>query len=361
MGTAKFVAAFMATLLVAACGGSSSPAASSSPSPAASSSSGPVAPLNIVIGSATVSYGSVFVALANNLFAKNGVHVNVVDYTGVATGAQQLVAGQIDLSGVVNQALSIAEQGKQTSIISDIANLSGRGYAFLGRPGITSMSQLQSMGTNCTIISLVSGTPLYAYTQKVMKAYNLHCRLITTSAANLSATTVESGGADAGTVVPIDGTTAQANGKGNLLLNPTKMSDADAAKIFPIVYPILTWVGLKDNLQAKRESVIRFERALRQASALMAKTSPDQLAQWCLNNLPLNPFAGSTQTALSAAWTLQLAQFPKGSDAGFISEATWNAELTGIAQDWHLANFDPTAPAVQYKSIVDMSYFNAAK
>jgi ABC-type nitrate/sulfonate/bicarbonate transport system substrate-binding protein len=340
-------------MLVAACGnGGSSSAGGQSGMPT----------LNYAVGSPIVNYGSIWVALANNLFEKNGVKVNIVSYSAQQTAPAQLVSNKIDLiSSAPVQALQIAAGGKQTSIVFALANFNGYFLAFLARPGIKSFADLKAMGSNCTIASQPAGSGTLATDRLVMKAYGLQCKLIQEANISLVATTVEAGQADAGAVTVQDGLTAVGAGKGTLLVDPSTMSDQQAQLISPTTYPVSIVYGLKDTIAQKREAVQKFVKAMHQAESMMLQANPAQLAQWCLNNVPGKPFAGTPQATLEASWAAFMRVAPSSQDGGFISQTSWSDALTGFGNDWGAVNWQPSDKSASYGSVIDMSFFNATK
>src|SRR5262245_42552210 len=77
--------------------------------------------LNVGFGSASVVYGNFTPAWASNLFKKNGLNVNVVNWNTLGTGPAGLVAGQYDLLVTSpTQALAVAQQGKPISAVMNV-------------------------------------------------------------------------------------------------------------------------------------------------------------------------------------------------------------------------------------------------
>jgi ABC-type amino acid transport substrate-binding protein len=78
-----------------------------------------------------------------NLFAKNGLTVNVVSYNTSGTSANLVAAGKVQLQlFTAPLGLELAEHGKQISIVDELSSFNASAMAVIGAKGITSVSQL---------------------------------------------------------------------------------------------------------------------------------------------------------------------------------------------------------------------------
>ncbi len=354
------------SLLIVGCSqGATAPTSGATSGPATAPGNtatlGPVAPLTIAIGTAFAGYAVALEAQSKGLFDKNGVSVNIASYNALTTGTPQLVAGQIDLLLISpSEGVLMAQSGKATSAIFDLWDFNARLAAVLAKPGISSLSQLASLGTNCKLGLTAPGTGFRAYMKAVASTNGIKCQAVElgTPAANLTA--VLAGSIDAGPVQIQDALTAEAAGKGNILVNPSKLSDADAKKIVPQPYASLVVFGLKANLASKRESVTRFLRALVQAAAILPTETSDQIAAGWLQ-LPTAPFGTATQVSLAQAIDVFKPTFPTGPNAGDILQSGWATALSAFVNDWDSPNLDVNGAAAKYENAVDMSFLTAAR
>lgn len=313
--------------------------------------------LNLAIASPALIYGPVWVALAESLFEKNGVKVNVVSTNALTTGPAMLVSGSADLLATTTfLGLRIALEGKQLSLIYNLSNMSMRANAFVAKPSIKSMEQLAAMGTSCRVILLPTGSAGWAIYQGLAAQYKLKCATSTAGTTPLVIAGALSGQFDAALLNPQDAYSAREAGKVNVLLDPMTMGDAEVKQIYRYEHPLSTVFGLRETVAGKREAVVRFVKALRQAGDLIAKMSPQQLAE--MSRRLTEAFGTTPANALAQQWQIQKTMIPA---SGAISEPEWTSLVAAAPLVWGFANLNPAEPALKYGSIIDMSYFNTAK
>ncbi len=318
----------------------------------------PVETLNLAIASSAIVYGPVWIAIADRLFEKNGVQVNVVNTNALTTGSAMLVSGQADL--LVTTAflgLRIATEGKPLSYVINLSNMGARINAFISKPEIKSVEQLAALGDKCRVILLPTGTATWAIYKGVAGKYKLGCSVSSAGTPPLVLASALSGQFDAAMVNPQDAYGARDAGRANVLIDPLVIDDATANQLYPYQHPLSTVLGLRSNLEAKRGAVIRFVRALRQANEKITASTPAQLGEMTVKLTDV--FASTPVSALTQQWQIQKALFPQGPTAGFISASEWNALIAAAPAVWGFANLDPNNPTVRYENIVDMSYFNS--
>ena len=319
----------------------------------------PPATLNLAVASNAVIYGPIWVAMADHLFEKNGVQVKIVSTNALSTSSAMLVSGSADL--VANTAflgLRIATEGKSLVYIMNLNNMSMRVNALVARPGVKTVEDLAAKGEACRVISLTAGTATYAIWQGIAARYNIRCAMSTAGSSPLVLAGALSGQFDAGMVNPQDAYGAQDAGKANIILDPLTISDEQAGQIYPYHHPLSVVMGLRPNLEAKRDAVVRFVRALRQAEVELATKTPEELGE-LTKNLP-EVFGSTPTAALALQYRIQKSLFPSGPDAGFISEAEWSALVQAAPLLWGFANLNSKDPSLDYAKAVDMSFFKAA-
>lgn len=325
--------------------------------PATAQTSKNVQKLTLAVASNSVIYGSVWIALAEDLFRRHGVDVDLVTYNALTTGSAMIASGSVDLVATTAfLGLRIAAEGKPLSYIMNLNNMGARVNAMVTRPTIKSVDQLAAMGERCRVLLLPPGSATWAIYQSAAKRFNLHCVTSTAATTPLVVAGVLSGQFDASFINPQDAYAARDAGKANILVDPLKIDDAFARSIYPYEHPLSVIFGLRDNLQNKRDAVTRFIGALREANEHIASLTPEQLGD-LTKKLP-SVFATTPASALVLQYRIQKSLFPHGPNAGYIPESQWNALLDVAPSLWSVP---ATSPAVRYTNIVDMNYFNAAK
>jgi ABC-type nitrate/sulfonate/bicarbonate transport system substrate-binding protein len=314
--------------------------------------------LNIAFGSASVVYGNFTPAMAKGLFKKNGINVNIVNWNTLGTGPAGLVAGQYDLLVTSPpQAIAVANQGKPISVVMDMTNFSGYFGAMVTKTGITSITQLAGLGSNCTIADPGPGGGIRAFANVAKSVYGLGCSVVGVGSVNTVVAEVSSGQVDAAVMDVTHAEGVQAAGKGTIVINPTKFTAADARAFAPTSYPQIVLFGLRSNLQSKRSLVVKFIRALNQALPYQAKASNTQVAKWSLA-LPGAPFGTTPLSAMVDGVTLARPAWPK---KGSITEAQWDTLLLQLGTGgWEVPNYVAANPTIRYRQMVDNSYYFAA-
>lgn len=324
----------------------------------ATGSSTAATPLKLVlgVGSLSTNYGPYWVAEAKNLFAKNGLDVNVVSYNTSGTTANVVASGKVDLQlFTAPLGLELAEHGKPISVVYELSSFNAQSMSVIGNPSITSIAQLRKLSV-CRIATTAVGTVPYAYAVRYLKAQHLKCQIINESTVAPLLAAVGSGYAQAGIVTYSNALKALAAKQVSLLLNPLKVPKALAKKLVPTEYPSFVVFGLRSAVKKHAEAVTRFVKALREANAILVKTSPKTLGVWTSK---LKAFAGTPAPLLADAWTGTMSQIQTGPNAGYITPDAWKAALEGFKQ-WGLPQYKATDPALSYNQVVDMSFFNNA-
>jgi ABC-type nitrate/sulfonate/bicarbonate transport system substrate-binding protein len=349
--TAVLAAGLSLVTLVAACG-------SSGPSESTSSGKATTYNLTIGVGSPNLSYGAFWVALAQNLFAKNGVNVKVFSYTTDGQTADIMAAGKVQLEVYgPSAATQLDQRGQPALVLNELSAFSAGVEAVIGNPKVKTVSQLKQV-KNCRIATDDVGTLPYAYAQRWKNAEGLsNCSLMLVSGPPALAAAVSTDAAQAGVEVYSVALAALDAGKASLLLNPLSIPPALAKELAPQEYPVGSIIALPSQVKANPQATVRFLRAIRQANAIMVKSSPATLGT---ETAKLKAFAGASPKSLTNAWKGVLGSMPTGADAGYISQSDWQAALQGLVS-WDLPGYDKSSPSLTYSKAVDMSYFNQAK
>ncbi|UPJ71833.1 hypothetical protein [Bradyrhizobium sp. 187] len=314
--------------------------------------------LNVVVASSAMTYPALWLALADNMFEKNNLHVNVT-YNALTTGAAMLVSGKADI--FVTNALAglrIAKEGRQVSYLWNFSYIDATAWGFVTRSGIKSMSELAAMGSNCRIVSLPPGSAHYAYLQGILRSYKLSCSVGTVAMMPLLTSGVSSSQFDAAPVTPMDGYTMVENGKANMLVDPQKITPEEMHAIYPYAHSLTAAFGIKDDLPKKRGAVILFLKTLRQANKALLELEDQQIVSKFRKLTDV--FGTTTPASLEVQWKLEKHLVPTGDQAGELRSADWKDLLDAASTVWNLAGVKAGDPELQYNEVVDMSYFKAA-
>jgi ABC-type nitrate/sulfonate/bicarbonate transport system substrate-binding protein len=313
--------------------------------------------LNIAIGAGTVTFGPVYIALVEGLFQRNCVNVNVVNNNAVAVQGALLVGGQVDLIvSASSGAAAIHVAGQPTKFIMDLTNYDYRTLALIGSGKLQTLADIQAAGSNCRVGVANPGTAAYGYWKIVQAAFNIQCSVSTFATTPAVVASIVSGQTDAVISGPIDAVNL---GKLHypVILNPFNMSKDIQQKVAPSSYPFGVVAGLDQNLQSKKDAVVRFITAMRQALALTQGLKVPLLGD--ITSRDTAAFPGTTAASLAQTWSLVKHQVPTGPTAGTITSAAYTALLNGLIAGQQ-ANISTTDPNQSYASEVDMSYFNAS-
>ncbi len=317
--------------------------------------------LKVAIAAPAVIYGPAYVALAEDLFAKNGLKVDLVSTNAMQTGSAMIVSEQADV--VLTNAylgLRIATEGKDLSYIMNLSGMGARVNAFISKPAIKSVQDLAAAGTNCRILLLPPGTGSWAILQGIIKKYGLKCTISTAGTMPNVVAGALSGQFDAAMVNPQDAYAARDAGKANILIDPLTISDEDATSLYPYSHPFSIAIGMRSTLAQKRGAVEIFIKTLREANQEIEKRSPEDLGQLLATRLP-EVFGSTPASALALQWRIQQTLFPHSGNAGYITPDEWRTLISSGPALWGFANLKASDPTVAYDKVVDMSYFEASE
>ncbi|WP_329343602.1 ABC transporter substrate-binding protein [Streptomyces sp. NBC_01352] len=337
------------TLFAAGCGSSTNDGSGSGDNAAPQT-------LKTVVGSPGVAHGLYYVAKQKGLFEKNGLTVEQVS-GGVSNAAALLVSGKADmLVGGTLFAVPLATQGKDVSVVFNNSDYGLTFASLVGQKGLT-LKELRAKGSDCRIAVTGAGTILYGWLLDVSKAYGLECENATQDSLQGLTAAVASGAADAAVVLPEQAAALSKAGNAGMLIDPLAMTAKQRAAAVPgTAYPSGAMLGMKKNLSAKSEAVTRYVRALKEASAVVHSSTPQELAEIVKKD---PDFAQNPVESLAIGWTDLKARTPYGANAGRITEEGWRTSLTSM-QHWGLSDFSPDDPKLAYSAAVDMSYLDAS-
>lgn len=308
--------------------------------------------LTVSISSGALDFGPLFIAQQDGLFAKQGLTVTALVGPAADTVAQ-VVSGESDLAlYTAAVAAQTAAEGQDVKIIYGSEAIND--VALVASPSVKTIAAAQAL-SSCTIATVAPGSIVYADALLYKKNLNLgNCTIAIVPSVATIAAGVQSGLYQLGTVSYATAVTLEPYGV-SMLLDPTSAS-FKATYTPKHEYPEIVMFGLAGNMNSKHYAIVRFLTAYAQAEKLMGTggASSATLANAVLGN---SAFVGQTLPTLTAGFDYlrPYENIGFGGSPGYISSSSWNTELSALST-WGLTNFSNTAPAVQYKNMVDMTY-----
>jgi hypothetical protein len=284
-----------------------------------------------------------------------GINLKILPNTGGNT-ANLVASGQADAASfTAATAVSLSEQGKQTSVF--FLNEYQPGIALVGAPDITTLAQLRS-AKNCRLATPPPGSSTYYAALIYVRENNLkNCTIVQTptQGAQVQGTVA---GAYQATVLGYSGAVSVVQAGGHWLIDPTT---AQFAKTYGrSTFAAGMVFGLKSGLQSKRPAVIGFLRATLAADNYINTHGNGQLV-----SLLQKDSSYATQPAASLALGyfvrpyLGVNSHRGNNTAGHLDQSEWQKAITAAAQ-FGVTSFDAKASAASYANAVDMSYYKAA-
>jgi len=297
----------------------------------------------------------VHVAQAKGYFAKNGVNVEIVENLGANT-PNSLVAGQIDIAAyTAPSSLQIAIQGKNATVIYGINGASSGGSMF-GVPGkVTTIDQVKALST-CRIATFPPGAVTYALSIVYRLKLNSKCDLVPLLDAASQIGAVQAGRADVLVGNIGNFLTAIAQKKLVPILDTRDREKAKA--IFGPDYVSAAMVGIRENLQSKRDAVAKFLKALDDAGKYLQKT-PDTTITDLMSRFPtfaaleLKIRRSTVRSLIKYLWS-----YAQPGYGGYILKTDWDRALKKY-RAWGLSGYDATSPTYAFDQRVDMSFYRA--
>ncbi|MGW4340931.1 ABC transporter substrate-binding protein [Rhodococcus koreensis] len=295
-----------------------------------------------------------FVAQARGLFEKQNLKVDISS-ASKSTIAALLSSGGTDLIQDSNgTAISQALKGRPTVVAYGIASYNS--HTELWSSDVATLQDAANL-SDCRFATVAPGGASYGYAAYWKQKFGLKCDLVVAQSYDVIAAGVRSGTYTMG-VIPRSTVGAVPSGVNVLIKQDTPDYPAipDGGKQATIA----GLLGLADNLQAKREAMVRFERAMIEAQHILDHASPDDLMRdvqqvEIFKAVPEATLRQQIVTARANIW-----KDPDSQKPGFISEATWTNSLKTYGY-WGIQDFSPDNPDVAYDKLIDMSFYAAAE
>jgi NitT/TauT family transport system substrate-binding protein len=296
-----------------------------------------------------------YIAKQLGYFKDQGIDVNLLTNTGGSATTPLVVSGRVDLAAFSTTApITVGIQGQDTSIVYGIEG-GGVGGSMLGNgTTVKSVDDLKSL-SSCKIASSPPGTGSYGEALIYVKRYNQKCDIVplATPASELAA--LASGQVQA----VVGGYSFLAPGSVSLnkpiLINTT--DPKQRAKFFGPGFVEVGFWGMSSNLNGKRESVVRFIRALQKARDFLLNSSPDRVTGVLRG---VSDFSSFDDASLKNIIVKSFqAYVPNGGRNGYIDKGRWAFALSKVAL-YGLNGFDPSGSSESYAKQIDMSYYTQA-
>jgi ABC-type nitrate/sulfonate/bicarbonate transport system substrate-binding protein len=337
------LAGLVATLSLAACGGSDADSASSTDS------------LSVATSSASTIGTELYLAQTLGYAKKYGVDLTITN--AGALGATQAAAGKIDLAQFGASApLAPADQGRPMSIVYGLANSVTRGIT------TSTTSPIKGGDTEDVLMQLAGkklvtqGTGGSGFGNATMVSDWIvdhggkRPTIVSVDAADAISSQLISGQADAAVMLPDYVAGGLAAGKLQMLVPNT---DPLMTEITGGDYPAVTLFGLSSTLKKKPDAVAGLIAALRDAHAYVTSHSIDEVAAQLVKN---PAFEGQTLDTIKT--TLQYDPPFLSPNDGNIDEDSWKTTLAAMSH-WG-TGLDLTESTFDYDHMVDMSYWDSS-
>ena len=350
--------AVLVTFALVSCGGGT-PAATGAPTAAATTaasagtsataaaSSGPVAPLTLAINSLTVGHAVTYIAKSEGFFDKAGVQVTFMENTGNNV-LNLVVSGQADLgeANASNALLAIGD-GKPMSILYTFQGNGAAGFMIAAKK-VTDIKQVKKVGAGAP------GTGIFGFCNFYKAFLKLDYDCIPVADGPTRRAQLLSGQVDAVLDTYAQNADLTDSGQVTVLVDTRKpevrkqyLGNENSAPEGTIWAPPST-------LQNKKESVIRFMRALGMAMKWLDGATDQQVAQ---SLRKLESFQKQTEAQLIQQ---EAGNRPVNYPArGYITQPVWDNALQTYAQFGLGATFDPKDPKFSYAKMIDMSFYDA--
>jgi len=295
-----------------------------------------------------------YIANQQGYFSRQGVSVTTRDNTGAAT-TSLIVSGQADLAAFAAPApLAVALQGQNSSIIWAISGGGVGGSMLADGKTVKTLQDLKDLD-NCRLGSFPPGTSSYGYAQLYKRKYNSNCTISPSSNQAVQVAALASGAVNA-TVGGYAYLAPAAKVMDVPFVINTLISRQRANALGPPFTEVVFW-GMKNNLDSKRNAVVRYLRALALAQDFVLNSPTNRVAS-VLERVP--DFAALPPNDVKNYVVPSFKGFmPLGGRNSYIDRGRWSFALQRYTL-FGLPNFDPSASAVSYENRIDMSYYTQA-
>jgi hypothetical protein len=262
-------AVLAAVVLLAACSSSGGGNSAST-----GSSKEPEETVTIGAGTITLNLAVPLVGMGLGLFAKSNLDVKFVDGP---TAAPLLATGQADI--IFDRAANVPllnNEGQHTKAILAVTEDTRAGL--VASKSVTSIAQLQAMGSNCTLASAGSGI-LFAYQNYWVSKYHLKCKISTLSDYSLVPAGIVSGRYTAAAELVSNVSSLLAAGSLRWVINPLASNYVSSGNSLGYTFVNNAAVAEDSYIASNKSTITRFFAVLKEAEQKMKTMSSTQIAQ----------------------------------------------------------------------------------
>jgi ABC-type nitrate/sulfonate/bicarbonate transport system substrate-binding protein len=345
---ALITAAVSAVAVLAACG-------SSGGSDSKTSSSEPEETVTFGTGTITLNLAIPLTAMGLGAFAKAHLNVKFADAPSAAT---LLATGDADM--IFDQAANVPllnSEGQHTKAIAAVTEDTRAGL--VASKSVTSIAQLQAMGTNCTLASLGRGI-LFAYQNYWVSKYHLKCKISTLSDYTLVPAGIVSGRFTAASELASNVSSLTKTGALRWLINPLAPNYVSSGYGLGYNYVNNAVVAEDSYISQNKETITRFFTVLKQTEAKMQTMSATQIAQ-AIHDSGVSYYSSQSVAAIAQQLTAD------GSAASIfvlnsmhlapITASAWASTMRSLPAEGVAVN--PTDPRWNFANGVDNSFAQA--
>jgi len=324
-------------------GGEQQPATGGQPS---------VPPLTVAIATAQSDLLT-YLAQAQGYFEEENVEVTIQSDTQANT-TPLVVAGQADIGAFATTGpLAAAQQGADTSVIY-ATGAGGLGGTTVGDgESVRSVEDLRGL-SDCRIGTFPQGTSSFGYGQLYVDRLDLQCELVPLQSAAAEVGALASGRVNAivGGYAFFVETIAERNAP--VIINT--LEEQDRQRYIGEPFLEVAYWGVSSNLEDKRESVVRYLRAIDRARQLLTSASVEELTPIVSQ---IEEFSQFPPDQLQAVIQSFKTYTPLAGRNGFIDQPQWTFATERYTL-FGIPGYDSESPEVSYEQRIDMSYFTEA-
>lgn len=302
--------------------------------------------LRVALSSADPLYAQVWATENAGLFDDENLDVSIA-LVGSGMSAS-VVSGDADLAlqGLTG-ALTVAEQGQDTKVL--YGNVGGGSAGWMvAREGI---DEVEDCGE---VASLSPGSSVYAWAEVYKEAFGASWENIALNDPAAGVAGVAAGQYDCAVTAYSVLSSALEDGKVHVIVDPRDAESwPEELQEGSTIIEGSIW-GIEENIQEKREAIVRFFRAYQKGLELIRDSSSQELSDLLRESTDWESFSAETLPEL-----LDFNSYSWAPDDGMISEDAWPTQIAfskaaGI-------DVDEAEPQWSYESRVDMSYLEEAQ
>lgn len=285
----------------------------------------------------------IYIPITNGYFEEENLEVTYVP--GAANVTNLVVSGQADLGFLGGAtAMNLVPEGQDLQLV--YSNSAAYGSAsVIAQNDIDDISECERVG------ALQPGTSTYGGAVLHREANDLDYDIVPLADWPTVLAGVVSGDLDCGVGTITAFAAGLDDGQVKLLIDTTDVEVLEASGLNPNL-PDGTLFGERSTMEANREAITRFLRAVNRAFDWMRDATDEEIADAVLENAD---FRGTDRDTMVGNVPNYRAIWARTTPQGMIEEADWPDTLA-YYRAFGLENIDPDSDQFSYDQRVDMSY-----